>query len=220
MTGRLLLISSAFIVIKCREESTITRQLKELFDILDYINVPDCYYKKFNSTTFPTRIFVDFFEDDNQQRQIRVVLDGDYTIYQGPVRSNSIFETDGTLKCPDCHRIIGNSHLNLFKSSQSRILFHIKNNQTEANYFLTDVLSQVGQAIEIFNQLVVNNSWYTFLPDQPIRDVIITKNLVTDLPPVRTFETSKVTIDNQVCYDGIQMCTFFDLNCEQICKYC
>ena len=199
----LLLISTAIFVIKCMDNSSVTKQLKALFDVfdvLDYRGLPAAYFEKFSniigeSTSLPHRIFVEFYRSDGTDK-IKILLDGTFTLYDDKL-AHSTFRDDGYQTCIHCDKIVGCAQLDSFKTYKSRIVIFFK----DLNLLrFSNMKVQAAEALEIFMYLASTDSVVT---TGPIREVVVTKTVIDD-GVANIQKLAKVVINDRPAFVGTQ----------------
>ena len=215
----LLIISTAIFVLKCTEKSSVTKQLKALFDVLDLLSfrgAPLAYFDRFSckpgeAKALPHRIFVEFYSSDGTER-IKILLDGTFQLYDGKL-AYSTFDEDGYLNCIHCERIVGCAHLERFETQKSRIVIFFKDRNLLK---FSNMKVQIAEAFELFMDLANKNVKVT---TAPMREVVITKTVI-DNGGADVNQIAKVLINNSPVFIGAQPYSFFTPEARKKCHFC
>ena len=205
----MLFLKSVTIVLQINKINTdIVDELKQCYDVLNNITSDKSFPSEYTfSDCHSLLLKLQAIENDNIK--FKLVIDGTKGLY-----CDSIFELfyyskrNQPSKCPKCGMLGKLNNVLSMPADRPTIIIHVKNNSTDTTTFKAEIAS-------CLNVLVTLKDYIT-LQQTPIRQVIITKTIESDV----LFNTTKIVVDGQTLFDGLSKFEFFDSVENPLCEQC
>ena len=215
----LLSFISFTIVIKSDGCGSISRQLRQAFDIIAGIELDDTaefynrYFTKGETPQIPHRVLINFYQS-GALKKCKISVDGILVLYDDVIvdveRRHLRTRFGG---CISCKRIPGfyiPRAEDLLKSYNSRIVISVHNNTR----FCTDLKNELAETLELINRIISTPLLANTLKLQEIQQVLVLKK------PTDYGTGARVTIDGKCYYQGPQDPSHFEWGDIIWCSQC
>ena len=200
-----LALLSCTIILKNDGYGTISRQLRQAFDLVAGLvpaHVFEFYNYYFNDgkqSQIPHRVWIEFYQEDAVER-CKLIVDGTFVVYDGAINSLLFGERQIRFRkesCVSCRRKCGFYKPlaeDVLTSYNSRIVISVCNRSR----LCTNLKTELAETLELMNRIIATPGHADVLKTKEIQQVVVIKTL-TDLG-----KAAIVKIDGDYYYKGPQ----------------